>query len=154
MCNIISLALVCHWCRCKCYIIFAVSSMAPFHLLGQDDEKVMQHDISGHVMWCDWHWHHVVPMASSMTPLHLFSKYNQNEVQHIFQVMQFHWSWCQCQMMLTILSIAPFHFLVKMIKMWCNVTFLVMWCDCLQHHVIPMALSMAPLYFFSQNNQN
>ena len=55
-------------------MMLAVSSMAPFHLLGHDDEKEMQHDLFGHVM----------PMATSMAQLHFFSQDNQNEVQYNF----------------------------------------------------------------------
>ena len=48
--------------------------MAPFCLLGHDDQKEMQHDTFGYVM----------PMGPSMALLHLFSPDNQNEVQQNF----------------------------------------------------------------------
>ena len=53
-------------------MMLTLSSVPSFDLLGQDDQKEMQHDIFGHVM----------PMASSMVPLHLFSQNNQIEVKH------------------------------------------------------------------------
>ena len=34
----------------QCHIMPTVSSMAPFHLLGQDEQNEMQHDLFGHVL--------------------------------------------------------------------------------------------------------
>ena len=58
--------------------------MAPFHLLGQDDQKEMQKDNFGHLMHWHWYKHHVMPLASSISPLYLFNEDNQNEVPHDF----------------------------------------------------------------------
>ena len=58
------------WYLCQCHMMPKVLSMAPFHLLGQDDQK--ETNMTNHVM----------PMVSSVAPLHLFHQYNQNEVQH------------------------------------------------------------------------
>ena len=72
----------CQKCWCQCHKVPTVSSMAPFHLIGQDGQKEMQCDVL--VMSCHWHQHqhHVMPMASSMEPLCLHSQDNQNEMQH------------------------------------------------------------------------
>ena len=44
------LVMQCHWCWCQCHIMSTVSSMVPFHLLGQDDQNEMQHDLFDHVV--------------------------------------------------------------------------------------------------------
>ena len=46
----------CHWCWCQCH---TMPTMSSFHLLGQDDQKEMQHYLFGHVM----------PKTPSMAPL-------------------------------------------------------------------------------------
>ena len=72
----------CHWCWCQCHMMPTVSSVAPFHLVCQDDK--MGGNMTFLAMWCHWHQHQypVIPMA----PLHLLSQDTQNEVQH------WHWS--------------------------------------------------------------
>ena len=55
-------------CCCQYHMMPAMSSMEPFHLLGNDDQTQMYHDIL--VRQCHWHQHHMMPMASSITPLH------------------------------------------------------------------------------------
>ena len=92
-------------------MIPAVSSMALSHLLGQDDQKDIQHYIFGHmiplapvIMSCQthhygtmhnlsqdnqneaqhwyWCWHHMKPMASQMAVLHSSGQDNWNEKQY------------------------------------------------------------------------
>ena len=41
-CRITFWVLQCHLCWCHCHMMPIVSSKAPFHLLGQDDQKEMQ----------------------------------------------------------------------------------------------------------------
>ena len=53
-------------------MVSTMSSMAQFHLLGQDNQKEMQHNIFGHVM----------PMTSSMALLHLLPPDKQTVVQN------------------------------------------------------------------------
>ena len=50
------------------------SSMLSFHLLGQDDQDEIQHDLFGHMMPLAQHKHNVMPMSSLMAPMHLFSQ--------------------------------------------------------------------------------
>ena len=44
-------------------------------------------------------------------------------VKELFLVMWYHWYWCYCDMMPTVLSMAPFLLLGQMIKRRCNMMF-------------------------------
>ena len=61
-----------------------MTSEAMFHLLGQDDEKEMQHGFFDKVMPLASASVIQMPMVPSMVPLHLFSQDNKNEVQPKF----------------------------------------------------------------------
>ena len=50
-----------------------VSSVVPFHMLGNNDHNEIQHDFSGHV----------ISKASSMAPMYVSSQDNQNEVHNL-----------------------------------------------------------------------
>ena len=86
------------------------------------------------------HQHPVIPMA----PQHLFSQDNQNEVQHDFLLHNI----TRTSLAVTdtdgIVSGTITFFNIQMIKMSCNLTFLVMWCQWCQDqcHIIPMLSSM------------
>ena len=47
MCNIIFFGHVMPCCWFQCHMMPTVSSVAPFNLLGQDDQKEMQNDFFG-----------------------------------------------------------------------------------------------------------
>ena len=86
------------------------------------------------VTWCHWSCYkcHMLPTVSSILSFHLLGQDDQKEMQNNFLAMwcQLHHQWYHCMC------------LVNIIKMRCNMTFLVMGCHWYQHFMIPMALSM------------
>ena len=95
------------------HITLMTSSIAPLHLLIQDDQNEMQHDFS--VIWHCWHWyqHHGMPMALSIAPLLSLGWDDWNNVQHNILAMWCHWCCCQWHMILMVSSMVPFHLLVQ-----------------------------------------
>ena len=116
-----------------------MSSMAPFHLLGQDNQNEMQHDYL--VKSCHWHQHqyHVMPVAPSMAQLHLFSQDDEKEVQH--------WHWCGHDVM-HMAKMAALHSLGQDNRHKMQLDFLVILCHwhCHQCHIMPTVSSMASLH--------
>ena len=102
------------WCWCQCHIM-PVSLKAAYHLLGQDDQKEIQHHFL--VMWCHCHQnkYQVTSIASSMKLLHSFHQVNKTEgkhyhryryhMMHMAKKQQHHIPW------------------VKIIEARCNMTF-------------------------------
>ena len=141
-----------HWCWHQYHMIPTVSSVLPFYLLGQDDRIEMQYhlfwscDATGTSMWFQWH---------------LLGQDNWNEVQHDFSGHVIHLvltlALCNAggivNSMTALLAQDPY---IKVIKMRCNMNFLVMWhyCHWHWHHVILMASPMVPLHSLGQDKQN
>ena len=137
-CIMTFLVMWCHWYKYQYHVISMASSMAPLHFFRQDNQNDMQH--------CQWCWHHMIPMESKMVPLHSLAQDISNNVQHVFLVMWCHWQWHQCHIMLTALPNGSMHSLDYQQLKWDA--------SWLFAHVIPIASSMAPLHFFSQDKQN
>ena len=66
--NITFLVMLCHWCWYQCHMIPTVSSVAPFHLFGQGDQKEMQYDFF--LTWGHWHQYHVISILNGCSPTH------------------------------------------------------------------------------------
>ena len=71
----------CCWHQCEQHMTLKALSMTSFHLLGQDDWNVVQHDVL--VMWYQC-WHQMMVMASSIPPKSFLVQDDQNKIQHYF----------------------------------------------------------------------
>ena len=116
-------------------------SVAPLHLLVQDDQNEMQHNFFNHLTLlalvsasCD-------TTCILIAPLHLLGQDVWSNVQHKF---------VGYVMLLKLESVS--HDTMRYTMMF----LVVMWCHWHQHqhHVMPVASSVTPLHLFGQDNQN
>ena len=124
MCNIPYLVIWWYWCWCQWQMMPIVSSMAIFHLLGQDDQKEMQHDVFGPVL----------PLAPALCDTnHIF---NGTTALTRSRPLKQEGTFCSCDVIGTCVGITLcqchhkwHHYIpyVEMIDMSFNMTFLAMW---------------------------
>ena len=81
--------------------------------------------------------------ALSIEPLHSLCLDHWNEVQHDIFGQRCQWCQCQCHMVPMASSMAQLHFLGQDDQTELQHDFLVIWCHWHQHHMLPIALSMA-----------
>ena len=142
------------------------SSMAQLHLFHHDNKSEMQH-------W-DKCWHHMMPTAPKLLPLHFLAQDNWNEVQHDFLVIWCHWYQHWHDMMPYALvscdatavksascdvdsSINGINALLRSWWLKWEAISLFQSFDTWhwhQHHVMPMALSVVPLYALGHDKWN
>ena len=110
ICSITFLVMRHHWCWCQCHMLLSVSSVAPFHLLGQNNQKDVQHDFG-----------HVMPLAL-VTALHAANCVENDTIAFVWsrrskwktKWLLFMWChWCKHQHHVTLMlsTMAPSHFL-------------------------------------------